>query len=132
MKEEALEYLKNNWAVLRQIVSECSCYDGSLQEYEYYENDEWFFKDFFSDAWKAVQMVCNGDYNSLDEYVQFDYDCLNSYSEIEVKENLIENAEEIFDRWYEMYQDNEVQYDYYDDEFKEIIDKIGGEENDED
>ena len=129
MKQELLDSL--DFETLRQMVTNCSCYDGSLQEYEYFENGEWFFKEWFSDAWKAVQMVCNGDYNSLDDYVQFDYDCLNSYTELEVKDTLEDNKEEIFDNWYDLFLENNVNYDYYSDEFKELVDKYKEEqEND--
>ena len=129
MKQKVLDEL--SFDTLRQMVVDCNSWNGSLEEYEFYENDEWFFRDFFSDAWKAVQMVCNGDYNSLDDYVQWDYDCLNSYSKDEVYDELMKNKEEIFDNWYELLLDGKLDYDYFNDDFKELIDEYRKEqEND--
>ena len=41
--EEIIEYLKNDIETLKDLVSECNSWNGSLEDYNYYENDEYFF-----------------------------------------------------------------------------------------
>lgn len=120
-KETILEYLKDNVELLGNMVSEARGYDGRLEGYEYFNNDEYFFKDFFGDKIDdAVRAVCYGDYNYMDDYVQFNgYGNLESKSQYEVEEELQENAEEIFDEFIELYEEGNV--DVYDDKLEEML-----------
>jgi hypothetical protein len=119
--ENMIEYLRNNIDTLKDLVNECNSWDGSLEDYVYYENDEYFFKDFFyNKVDEAVRAVCYGDYNYTDEYVRFNaYGNLDSCSKYQLEDELQENVEEILDRWLELYSDNNV--DVYDDDFKSLV-----------
>lgn len=47
------------------------CVEVSNDDY-IYENDEYFFRDYFSDPYQAIQRVYYGTYNITDSYVMFD------------------------------------------------------------
>lgn len=71
---------------------------------------------------EAVRAVCYGDYKYMDAYVRFNaYGNLTSASEWEVEKDLQEGAEEIFDTWYKLYQDKNV--DTYDNNLKELLEE---------
>ena len=126
-KETILEYLKENTDVIRDLVRECNSWNGSLEDYDYYENDEEFFNMFFANKpFEAVKATNSRDYHYINDYVRFNvYGNLHSVSEYELKEELQEGVEEIFDTWYELYQDNNV--DTYDNELKEMIEELEAE-----
>ena len=121
--EEIIEYLKNDIETLKDLVSECNSWNGSLEDYNYYENDEYFFDTYFDNKVnEAVRAVCYGNYKYTDDYVRFNaYGNLDSCSKFELEDDLKDNAEEIFDTWLELYKDNSV--DTYDDDFKELVEK---------
>jgi len=126
-KETILEYLKENTDVIRDLVSECNSWDGSLEDYCYYENDEEFFNMFFEGRIdEAVRATYYGDYKYTDKYVRFNgYGNLDSVNEYQLEDELQDRAEEIFDTWFELYQDNNV--DTWDDELKEMIEELEAE-----
>ncbi|HHX67496.1 MAG TPA: hypothetical protein GX708_05495 [Gallicola sp.] len=109
-KEKILEYLKENTDTLKELVSECNVYDGSLEDYYYWENGEEFFEIFYQNRVdEAVRAVCYGSYEYMDDYVRIDvYGNLDSCSEYQLEKELQDNVEEIFDNWYELYQENNV------------------------
>ena len=121
--EEIIEYLKNDIETLKDLVSECNSWNGSLEDYDYYENDEYFFDTYFDNKVnEAVRAVCYGNYKYTDDYVRFNaYGNLDSCNEFELEDDLKDNVEEIFDTWFELYKDNNV--DTYDDDFKELVEK---------
>ena len=121
--EEIIEYLKNDIETLKDLVSECNSWNGSLEDYNYYENDEYFFDTYFDNKVnEAVRAVCYGNYKYTDDYVRFNaYGNLDSCSKFELEDDLKDNVEEIFDTWLELYKDNNV--DTYDDNFKELVEK---------
>lgn len=120
-KNTLLEYLKDNTDTLRELVNEANSYDGSLEDYVYYENDEYFFNEFFNNAVDdAVRAICYGDYNYMDDYVKFNaYGNLESCGEYELNEIIIDNVEEIFDTFIELYKTNKV--DIWDKDFKILV-----------
>ena len=64
----------------------------------------------------------------MDDYVRFNaYGNLDSVSKYEYEDDLISNAEEIFETWYEEYQNNNV--DTYDSELIELIEEKEKNEN---
>jgi hypothetical protein len=72
---------------------------------------------------EAVRAVYYGDYRYMDAYVQFNgYGNLTSVSEWQVEDELKEGAEYIFETWYELYKENNV--DTYDDKLKEMIEEL--------
>lgn len=120
-KGRILDYLKENVDVISQLVSECNGWDGSLEEYYYYENDEEFFNMFFADKpMEVARAIYFGDYNYNDDYVTFNgYGNLKSIDRYEMTNELEHDAEYIFDTWFELYEQNKV--DTYDDELKELL-----------
>ena len=122
--EKILEYLKENVDIIRDLVQDCNSWNGSLDYYVYYENNEEFFNLFFeNNPNEAVRAVYYGDYRYMDDYVQFNgYGNLTSASEWQVEDELKEGVEDIFETWYDLYKDNNV--DTYDDELKEMIEDL--------
>lgn len=120
-KQEIIKYLLEDLEIVKELVSECNSYNGSLEEYTYYENDEYFFNTFFEGKPdEAVRATFYGDYRYMDDYVQFNgYGNLVSVSEWQVEEELKNNVEEIFDCWFELYEENNVET--YNDGLKELL-----------
>lgn len=88
---------------LKQMVSDVNSWNGQLDYLEYYENDEYFFKEFFGDKVdEAVRAVCYGHYNYMDEYVRFNA-CgnLDSCNQFEYDKEIEDNAEEIIEAYIE-------------------------------
>ena len=127
--EEIIEYLKNDIKTLKDLVIECNSWNGGLEDYNYYKNDEEFFDIYFDNKVnEAVRAVCYGNYKYTDDYVRFNaYGNLDSCNKFELEDDLKDNVEEIFDTWLELYKDNSV--DTYDDNFKELVEKYEAKEN---
>lgn len=89
-KQEIIKYLLEDLEIVKELVSECNSYDGSLEEYVYHVNDEEFFNIFFyNKPDEAVRAAFYGDYRYMDDYVQFNgYGNLVSVSEWQVEEEL--------------------------------------------
>ena len=132
--EDLINYLKDNIDVLRDMVSEVNGYNGCLDNYTWYENNEYFYEDFFSSKDEVARAVYYGgnDYNYTDEYVRFDaYGNLETTNEWQIEEDLKDGAEEILDEFLELYADNNV--DTWDETFKGMIsDYYNMEESEED
>lgn len=94
-----IEKLKEELTIdeLKEMVSELNSWDGSLRYLDYFENDEYFFKEFYGDRVDdAVRAVCYGDYNYMDDLVRIGDDGnLYSCSEYEYEEEIEDNANEI-------------------------------------
>lgn len=105
---------------LIEMVRECISYDGSFEDLDYFENDEYFFNDFFQGKVdEAVRAVCYGDYNYMDDYVKFNaYGNLDSCNEYEYRDEVEDSKEEIIEHYLELYSDDNV---YPSDELKQKI-----------
>lgn len=127
---DMVEYLKENVDVLDELVSECNSWDGSLDDYKWYEHDEYFYDDFFNDKQEIARAVYYAsNYNYTDEYVKFNaYGNLQTCCEYEKEQDLKDGVEEILDNWLELYGDDDV--DVSDDDFKELVRTFYDEEND--
>ena len=106
------EYLKDNMEVTKQVISELNSYNGCLDYLDYFVNDEYFLKDFFGgNPDELARAICYGSYNYNDYYVKFDgYDNLETASEAEVDDEIMDNLDEIIDNLID-YQDNIDVYD---------------------
>lgn len=85
---------------LEEIVSTCNNWNGALEEYCWYEFDEYFFYTFFSNnPMEAARACFFGEINSwYDDYIRLDgIDNLESCNSWQYEELLQENAEEIID-----------------------------------
>lgn len=120
--DDMIEYLKDNVDTLKDMVSEVNGYNGYLDNYVWYENDEYFYEDFFNSKDEVARAVYYGGkhYNYMDEYVRFDaYGNLETTDDYNRQRDLEDGAEEILDAFLEEYADNNV--DTYDDTFKGMI-----------
>lgn len=104
---------------LRDMVAYVNGYDGSLENLEYYENDDDFFNTYFSNnVIEAVRAVSFGDYNYSDDYVRLDaYGNLESASEYEYYSELENYADEIAERYLELVESGDI------DDVAEVIDE---------
>ena len=109
---------------LKQMVSDVNSWNGYLEDLMYFDNGEYFFRDFFDGKVDdAVRAVCYGDYEYMDDYVKFNaYGNLESCNEYEYEQEIEDNAEEIIEAYIDEI-DN-----MYDDELKSKIKNIIGEE----
>ena len=128
-KELIIEKLKENTDVIGEMVSDVNSYNGQLEDYVWYENDEWFYNDFFNDKQEIARAVYYAsNYNYIDDYVRFNvYGNLETCCEYEREQELVDNVEEILDIWYELYTSDDV-CDLSNDEIMELI-KKGGVDN---
>lgn len=92
------------------MVQEMSGYDGSFEELNVYENDDFFFDSFFSDnPAEAVRAAYFGNYSFNDDYVRFDgYGNLESLSEYDYEIKLDNERDNIVDRYIQMVLDGDI------------------------
>lgn len=104
---------------LRDMVVYVNSYDGSLENLEYYENNDDFFNTYFNDnVIEAVRAVSFGDYNYSDDYVRLDaYGNLESASEYEYYSELENYADEIAERYLDLVERGGI------DDVVEVIDE---------
>ena len=103
LKESLLEILEDRdngvYRVL-EVVDTINCYDDSLNDLRYYENDEDFFNTFFyNNPMESVLSSFYGNYRPMDEYVKFNvYGNLVSTTVYELRLELIESVWRIVNR----------------------------------
>lgn len=125
MAKMSFEQLCNEVSVemLEEMVHECFCYDGSLEEYKVENFDEDFFNTYFdNEPMKVAQAVYFGKIqNWNDEYIYFNgYGNLESMNKYEYEKMLNDGKEEIIERALEMYQDNKL---YLSNEIEQLFDE---------
>lgn len=110
--KQALEENKDNAEMLSAIVSECSGYNGTLEEYEWHEFGDDFFDTFFSEKQEVARAVFFGDIESWsDDYIRFNHlGNLESASSYKRDDELKENAQEIIDAGLEMRDNIDLNY----------------------
>jgi len=122
-----VEHLKENVDTISEIVSDCNSWNGSLEDYYYWENDEEFFNVFFENRPMEVARACfYGDYKYCDAYVHFNaYGNLDSCEDYEYEDVLKDNVEEILDTFIELVEEKKLEVDdiYSDDTFKLYLNK---------
>ena len=92
------------------LISEVNSYNGYLEEFNYYENDEEFFTLFFSGKeYELARAINYGDYNFMDAYVKIDvYGNLISMSAYELEKELDNYADEIIDTYNEYLEEGDL------------------------
>ena len=82
--------LLRNEEELRSIVQEINSYNGSLEDLNFYENDEDFFNTFFADnPMEVARATFYGNYKYCDQYVRFNgYGNLESFDEYEAMKEI--------------------------------------------
>lgn len=120
--EDLIKYLKEHVDTLKDMVSEVNGYNGALEDYIWYENDEYFYEEFFSSKEEVARAVYYGGngYNYMDAYVRINtYGNLETTDDYNRERDLEDGAEEILDEFLELYADNNV--DVNDETFKGMI-----------
>ena len=112
-KQDVKEYVLVH-VDLMALVNEMNNWNGALEDLVYMENDEEFFELYFSGkGLELARAITYGDYHYMDEYVKFDaYGNLVSNSDFgvqqELEDSIDEIIEELFDNWYHLYLDSEL------------------------
>lgn len=99
-KEDAIRnYVESMDAeCLRQLVNDINAWDGSLDDLQYYDMDD--FDELMSDytPMEIAQLVSYGDFSPCDEYYGFDgYGNLKSYSDYELDKEIDMYKDDIVD-----------------------------------
>lgn len=102
----------NKYAVeqLKEMVQEVNIWDGSLEEFEYYEMEQ--INDLFHDAepLEILRMAHFGNFNWNDEYFTVNaYGNLDSISEFEFEKELKDNHDEIAEHYNELVESGEIE-----------------------
>jgi len=99
---------------LTSLVQECNSWDGSLEGFETYENDEEFFQIFFGNkVMEAVRAVSFGNYNYSDSLVRFNgYGNLETLTDWELEQELKGSYIEIIETAQDLYNDNNIDIDW--------------------
>ena len=112
--ENIKNYLLRNEEELRNIVQEINSYNGSLDNLNFYENDEDFFNTFFADnPMEVARATFYGNYKYCDQYVRFNgYGNLESFDEYEAMKEIKAYIDDIvtclLECWEELYIDDQL------------------------
>ena len=95
---------------LRKMVQEVNSWDGSLEEFEYYEMEQ--INDLFHgvEPLEILRMAHFGEFNWSDDYFTINvYGNLESISEFEFEDMLKDNHDEIVERYNELLEDGAIE-----------------------
>lgn len=95
---------------LEEMVREVNGWDGSLEEFEYYEMEQ--INDLFHSAepLEILRMAHFGDFDWNDDYFTVnDYGNLDSISENDFHGELIDNSKEIVERYNELVESGDIE-----------------------
>ena len=112
--ESIKKYLLGNEKELLNIVQEINSYNGSLDNLNFYENDEEFFNTFFADnPMEVARATFYGNYKYCDQYVRFNgYGNLESFDEYEAMQEVKSCIDDIvtclLECWEELYIDDQL------------------------
>lgn len=100
------EILLSNMEETREVISQISGYDGSLEFLDYQLNDEDFFNTYFENKPdEAVRAAFYGDYRYMDEYVIVNgHGNLESKSEWQVNEKIKLYIDDVVEKVEELHQ----------------------------
>ena len=115
LREKLQGLLLGDTEYLMTIVEELNGWNGSFNNLRAYENDEEFFRMFFSnDPMELARMIYYGDYEYIDEYVRIDVcgnlESLSDYQyERELKDNINEIINELMENYNNIYLPAELE-----------------------
>ena len=95
---------------LRKMVQEVNSWDGSLEEFEYYEMEQ--INDLFHgvEPLEILRMAHFGEFNWSDDYFTINvYGNLESISEFEFEDMLKDSHDEIVERYNELLEDGAIE-----------------------
>lgn len=99
MKKQLKEMLLEDRELTLEMCRALNTYDGSLEMFDIYDNDEGFFDLFFEGKpMEAVRATQYGNYNYMDEYVRFNgYGNVESLDQWKVNKEIEDYIDEIID-----------------------------------
>ena len=126
--ENIKNYLLGNEEELRSIVQEINSYNGSLDNLNFYENDEDFFNTFFADnPMEVARATFYGNYKYCDEFVRFNgYGNLESFDEYEAMKEIKSYIDDIVSNLLGCWEELDI-----DDQLVELLEEEEEEEEEE-
>ncbi len=101
--EELKKYLEEHTDILATMVTDVNYYNGGLEDFVYYDNDEYFYNTYFDEPVEVARAIYYGEYNYKDDYIKFNvYGNLETCNKWEYESILADNIEEIFNEWYNL------------------------------
>lgn len=97
-----------------EMVRACNSWDGSLEEFNYEDNEEEFFNTYFyNKPYDVARAITNGSYDFYDGYLKFDYcdKSITSYSWNDVVQELFSGRETIIDTFINLLEGGGVDED---------------------
>lgn len=105
-----LKMKKYNAEQLEEMVFEVNNWNGSLEDYNFYDMEE--LDELFADVEPSelLGMVQGGNFNIYDDYFKGNvYGWLESFNKAEVYETLKDNHDEIVECYFELVENEEIE-----------------------
>ena len=105
-QERVKDLLLEDDRLLQSVVSDINSWNGSLRDIEFYPLDSYELEVFFgSDMMKLADAICDGNFNSNDDYFTLDdvYGYITTYTETEMIEELKNNIDDIVEQLFDVY-----------------------------
>lgn len=95
--KKQMETMTGNFEFLRELVTACNSWNGTLESYEVYNFDDDFFEMMFQDKIEVARATFFGDISNWnDEYIKLNaYGNLESLSEYDYRKELEDGSDEI-------------------------------------
>lgn len=106
--ERVKDLLLEDDRLLQSVVSDINSWNGSLRDIEFYPLDSYELEVFFgNDMMKLADAICDGNFNSNDDYFTLDdvYGYITTYTETEMIEELKNNIDDIVEQFFDTYYD---------------------------
>ena len=105
-QERVKDLLLEDDRLLQSVVSDINSWNGSLRDIEFYPLDSYELEVFFGDdMMKLADAICDGNFNSNDDYFTLDdvYGYITTYTETEMIEELKNNIDDIVEQLFDVY-----------------------------
>ena len=105
-QERVKDLLLEDDRLLQSVVSDINSWNGSLRDIEFYPLDSYELEVFFgNDMMKLADAICDGNFNSNDDYFTLDdvYGYITTYTETEMIEELKNNIDDIVEQLFDVY-----------------------------
>lgn len=105
-QERVKDLLLEDDRLLQNVVSDINSWNGSLRDIEFYPLDSYELEVFFgNDMMKLADAICDGNFNSNDDYFTLDdvYGYITTYTETEMIEELKNNIDDIVEQFFDVY-----------------------------
>lgn len=105
-QERVKDLLLEDDRLLQNVVSDINSWNGSLRDIEFWPLDSYELEVFFgNDMMKLADAICDGNFNSNDDYFTLDdvYGYITTYTETEMIEELKNNIDDIVEQLFDVY-----------------------------